>query len=280
MKSFRLIALAPLAISVCLAATPSPGTEPSLVDAAFRRMYDLDFEGAHRALAEWMRLHPDDPLGPAADAAAHLFTEFDRLRILQSEFFTNDSGFLAQGRLAPNPVEARAFEQRLAQARQLASSALVKSPKDTNALFAQLLVYGLRSDYDGLIEKKYLSSLTTTKQGRQLAEKLLAVDDGYADAWLAIGVENYLLSLKPLPVRWFLRLYGNSTDKELGLEKLRITAEKGRYLRPFAQLLLAVASLRDRDVAQGRRILESLQAEFPHNHLYREELARLREKGN
>jgi chitinase len=57
---------------------------------------------------------------------------------------------------------------------------------------------------------------------------------------------------------------------------LRITAEKGRYLQPFARLLLAVAALRDHDKTQGNRLLQSLAAEFPHNHLYREELSRLR----
>ena len=35
---------------------------------------------------------------------------------------------------------------------------------------------------------------------------LLSLDSSYYDAYLAVGVENYMLSLKPLPLRWLLRL--------------------------------------------------------------------------
>lgn len=155
---------------------------------------------------------------------------------------------------------------------------LARSPGDSNAVFAQVLALGLQSDYDALIEKRYLSSLNATKESRLLAEKLLQSNPHFADAWLAIGVENYLLSLKPLPVRWFLQWNGNATNKELGLEKLKITAEKGRFLQPFARLLLAVAALRDKNKELAGSILQSLAHQFPKNHLYAEELARLRGK--
>jgi hypothetical protein len=41
-----------------------------------------------------------------------------------------------------------------------------------------------------------------------------------------------------------LQLVGNATDRELGLKQLRITAEEGRYFKPFAELLMAGAALR------------------------------------
>ncbi len=274
MKPYRLRSLAALSFVACLSST-AVAAPPTPLDKAFYQMYDLDFEGAHRTLGEWTKLHPDDPVGPAADAAAYLFAEFDRLHILESEFFLHDSNFRNRLRLTPDAASAQAFERQLACARRLAGEALAHSPQNADALFAQVLVYGLRSDYDGLIEKKYLSSLASSRVGRHTAERLLAIDANYADAWLAVGVENYLLSLKPLPVRWFLQLSGNVTNRDLGLAKLRITAEKGRYLKPLARLMLAVAALRERDFKHGRRILRSLQAEFPHNRLYREELARL-----
>jgi hypothetical protein len=124
---------------------------------------------------------------PAADAAAYLFAEFDRLRILQSEFFVRDDSFRTTTRLAPDPAVQRSFEARLARADELAKLALSKSPADTNAMFAGVLVLGLRADYQGLIEKRYLASLATTRAGRAAAERLLAVDPNYHDAWLAIA---------------------------------------------------------------------------------------------
>ena len=161
-------------------------------------------------------------------------------------------------------------------AEQLASRSLASQPKDTTALFAMILVHGLRSDYDGLIDKRYLSSFSAMKKGRAYADRLLAIDPSYYDAYLAIGVENYMLSLKPAPVRWILQLGGAETDKDKGLAQLRFTAEKGRYLQPFARLLMGVAALRDRNVPLAKEILTDLVRQFPRNRLYVEELARLK----
>ena len=108
-----------------------------------------------------------------------------------------------------------------------------------------------------------------------MAERLLAANPACYDAYLAVGVENYLLSLKPAPVRLFLRISGAQTDKANGIEKLRITADKGHYLLPYARLLLAVAALRDNDRIRARALLQDLAANFPQNRLYRNELAKL-----
>lgn len=254
---------------------PFTAAAETLLDRGYRQMYNLDFDGAHRTFAERQRQNPEDPVGPASDAACYLFAEFDRLHILQAEFFLHDENFRTTQRLIPDPAIQSAFHNRLSQADEMAAHILAHSPGDSNALFAQVLVLGLRSDYDALIEKRYFRSLASSKSGRLTAERLLAIDPACYDAWLAIGVENYLLSLKPLPVRWLLQLAGSSTDREVGLEKLRITASKGRYLRPFARLLLAVAALREKNIAQGKSILRDLCSEFPGNRLYAEELARL-----
>lgn len=236
-------------------------------------MYNLQFERAHQSIHEWERTHPNSPLGPVADAAAHLFAEFDRLHILQSEFFAEDFNFRSQHQLTPDPQRKEDFDQALEQTRKLVAA----SPAgDSDALFAQVLASGLNSNYLALIEKRNLAALSETKQARSAAEKLLAQRPDYYDAYVAIGVENYLLSLKAAPVRWVLRLGGSQTDKEEGLQKLRLTAEKGHYLVPFARLLLAVAAIRDKDRNGARSELGWLVAQFPANRLFREELAKVK----
>ena len=79
------------------------------------------------------------------------------------------------------------------------------------------------------------------------------------------GVENYLLSLKPIALRFLLRLTGSQVDRETGLEKLRKTAAQGYYLEPFAKLLLAVAALRDNEPQKARELLTGLHERFPDN---------------
>jgi hypothetical protein len=258
-----------------LAAAGTAAAQEPLLDRGFREMYDLRFEEAHQTFHAWEQAHPQDPMGPVGDAAAFLFSEFDRMLILQSEFFSTNAGFRDRRTLKPDPAVKAQLEQALERSRQLADAALAREPGNKNALFATILRLGMHSDYLALVEKRYLPALREMKAGRAMAEKLLAIDGTFYDAWLAIGLENYLLSIKPAPVRWFLRLGGAQIDKQQGLARLRLTAEKGRYLKPFARLLLAVAALRDNDRGLARELLADLNREYPHNRLYVQELARL-----
>jgi hypothetical protein len=259
-----------------VATTPSDTpSSTSPVDVGYRDMYDLQFDDAHKAFQEWERSHPEDPFGPTSEAAAYLFSEFDRLGILQSEFFVDDGEFRHRARPAPDPKAREAFDNQLKKSEQLADSILTKRPQDKNALFAKTLDLGLRSDYSALIEKRYVTSLRDMKKAGLLAQQLLQLDPTNYDAYVAVGVENYMLGLNPAPLRWLLRMYGAETDKQKGIDRLRIAAEKGHYLLPFARLLLAVAALRDKDQGRARQLLQGLATEFPHNRLYARELARL-----
>jgi len=250
-------------------------TSPSLLDQGYWQMYDLQFANAHNSFQEWEQAHSHDPLGPTSDAAAYLFSEFNRLGILQANLFVIDKDFEKRRVERPDPSTKKAFEAALTKSDKLAAAALAKSPQDPNALFAKVLNLGLRADYLALIEKRNLASMSIMKRGGLLADKLLKIDPTCYDAYLATGVENYILGLNPAPVRWLLRLYGAQTDKSLGIQKLRLTAEKGHYLRPYARLLLAVAALRDHNQKKARDLLQGLAQEFPNNGLYREELAKL-----
>lgn len=248
----------------------------SLLDLGYRDMYNLQFDAAHAAFAEYQRENPKDPLGAASDAAAYLFSEFDRLHVLRSEFALDDENFSSTSKQLPASSAAkRSFEAALAKTKDLAEAGLHRSPPDPRAILAATFRFGLHADYLALIEKRELPALSEIKQARMLADKLLSVHPGCYDAWIAVALENYLLSLKAAPVRWFLRATGAQTNRQTGLEKLRLTAEKGHYLAPYARLLLALVALRDHQPTQAKELLAGLARQFPENHLYKEELARI-----
>lgn len=263
--------------SLLLLVSQSAYTEviPESLDSGFHRLYNLDFQGAHKSFEAWEALHPDDPLGAAANAAAYLFTEFDRLHVLEFDVFTENQKLENMDKLV-NPAVKLAFDGELAKADDLAAQILARSASDTNALFAKMLSDGLKGDFAGLVEKRKVAALEFLKSSRSTAEKLVAIDPSCNDAYLAIGIENYVLGLRSAPSRWMLRLTGAQTDKEKGIANLRITAEKGHYLAPYASLLLAIASLRDQDRNTARKILVGLAHEFPQNQRYQTELSHLR----
>jgi tetratricopeptide (TPR) repeat protein len=247
----------------------------TLVEQAYDDMYNLRFDDAHRTLAAYETAHPNDPLGPVSDAAACLFSEFERLHILESQFFTDDNAVVNGGKRQPDPAVRARFEEDLKKTDRLAEAQLHTPGEHANAMFAATMRLGLDADYLALIDGRNLAALSEMKKARQLAEQLLSEDPKYYDAYIAVGTENYILSLKAAPVRWLLHLTGAETDKQNGLDKLRLTAKHGHYLLPYARLLLAVAALRDGDRKKARELLQWLGEKFPQNHLYRSELAKL-----
>src|SRR4029077_9394871 len=74
-------------------AAPSVMSDPGL-DAGFRLLYEVKFEQAREAFAQWQRERPAEPLGPALEAASDLFEEFYRKGVLTSEFFLDDNRLL------------------------------------------------------------------------------------------------------------------------------------------------------------------------------------------
>jgi hypothetical protein len=272
---FRISIVAILAASAVAAANLIEPTVNPVIDRGFRQMYDLNFEEAHRTFGQWERDHPADPIGPVSNAAAYLFAEFDRLNILHSEFFVDGGMWHRRPKVTADPTVREAFDHELEKSGTLANDILQRTPEDADALFAKILTLGLRADYESLIERRDFDALKVIKDSRATAEKLLMIEPNYFDAYLAVGVENYLFSLRSAPMRWILQAGGAETDKDKGVQDLRLTAEKGRYLSPYARLLLAVAALHSKDIPKARDLLTALAHEFPHNRLYAQELARL-----
>jgi len=245
------------------------------LDRGFGLLYNLDFAKAHEVFQSWQQVHPDDPLGPVCDAAGLLFSEFNRLGVLESQFYQDDRSFEARKKLTPDSAVRDRFYAALEQADAHARPRLAKNPQDRDALFALTLSSGLKADYAALIEKRNLASLHYTKEATSWAEQLLVVDPDCYDAHLATGVSQYIIGSMAAPMRWLVRLGGVSGDKQKGISELKLTAQHGRYLAPFARILLAIAYVREKDRPRARELLIGLRDEFPQNPLFGEEIARL-----
>jgi hypothetical protein len=258
----------------CAEDVARPGVATAL-DRGFSGLYNLDFAGAQRDFAGWQQQHPDDPVGPVSEAAGFLFSEFNRLGVLEAQFYENDAAFTSRPKLKPDPALREHFQGAIRRAENLSRARLTKDPQDRDALFAQTLSAGLQADYAALIEKRNLASLHYTKEASISGQQLLAVCHDCYDALLATGFSKYIIGSMAAPVRWILRLGGLPSDKQGGIADLQTTAEHGHYLAPFARILLAIAYVREKDKARALQLLTGLQHEFPGNTLFPREIARL-----
>ena len=255
-------------------------TIPSVVgvtplDRGFSGLYNLDFAGAQKDFTVWQTQHPDDPMGPVSEAAGLLFSEFNRLGVLEAQFFESDDAFVDRPKLTADPELRKKFQAAIRQAEKLAHARLAQDPKDRDALFAMTLASGLQADYASLIEKRNLASVRFTKDASNNAQQLLAVCPDCYDALLATGFSKYIVGNLVAPLRWILRMGGVPADKKGGLADLQTTADHGHYLAPFARILLAIAYVREKNKPRAIQLLTGLQHDFPGNELFPREIARL-----
>jgi hypothetical protein len=270
-----LVTLLCFAVIIPIQASAAPASVRTALDQGFSGLYNLDFAGAQQDFTKWQQENPTDPVGPVSEAAGLLFSEFNRLGVLESQFYENDETFAARSKLSADPVVRDHFQSALGRAEALAHKRLTENGKDRDALFALTLSAGLRADYAALIEKRNLASLHFTKQASTRAQELLQVCPDCDDALLATGFTKYIIGSMAAPERWVLHLAGFPGDRRGGIADLQLTAAHGHYLAPFARILLAIAYVREKDKPRALQELTALRADFPGNTLFPREIARL-----
>lgn len=254
---------------------PPTANDSRVLDAGFRHLYELDFARARAEFLTYQRLYPEDPVGKAAEAASFLYEEFDAKGIFTSKFFLNDDRLLNGADGSPAENRNAGFLRADAETRRMARKILQAHPRNVRALLALTLADGMESDYDALIVRKQVASLGLMRQAEREANALLAVDPSQDDAYVALGASDYVIGCLPTYKRAFLWLGGVRGDRDRGMREMQRAAENGRYLRPFAQILLALACERERQPERARALLSQLTSEFPSNKRFARELALL-----
>lgn len=247
----------------------------ALLDQSYREMYNLNFDQAFRSAEQAKAADKNSPLPWVAEACGALFRELDRFHILRSELFASDDTFDKREAHSWDPAHKQQFEAALNGAENIAKQRLARDKNDARGLFAMALVNGLQADDAALLAKKNMAALSFTKAANGYAERLLAEEPDYYDAYVATGMGKYIIGGKAAPVRWLLRLGGLKGDQAEGVHDLTLAAEHGHYLKPFAKILLAFDDLRHKDKAGARARLSELHSQFPNNPLFTQELAKL-----
>jgi hypothetical protein len=238
-------------------------------------MYNVDFAGAYRTLDTHLAAHPEDPLGYSARAAALLFQEYQRLKILEIDFFGDDDALTDKGRLTPDPATREKILASTSEARRRAALRLKTDGKDRRALFATVMAASVETQYATIVEKGYGRGSGLAKEVQTLADRLVKLDPPVYDAYLSMASIEYGVSRMNAFFRMMARLRGLRGSKDRAVEHLQLAATRGHYYRPYAKILLSVIYVRERQLPIARALLDELRKEFPANPIFPREIARI-----
>ena len=259
----------------CFGAEPAKLDTSTPIGLAFARLYNFDFPGAYRILDHLIQQDPHDPLPYSVKAVAYLFSEMDRLKILELEFFEDDDKVVTHQKLVPDPKLRADFFRLLGVARETANARLASQPEDRDSLFALCIAVVLETDYAALIERRRFGSFLLARQAQVYIRRLQALTPPVYDGYLATGTLEYVIGSIPFYFRWLVHIDNVSGNKQKGIKTLQLVAEKGRYYGPFARVLLATIYMREKQFGESERLLAGISAEFPDNPLFRKELQRV-----
>jgi hypothetical protein len=276
MKIFCILALtATAAVGLANAAT-----EPTPIDRALNRMYNFDFPGAHAILDEHLKDYPADSLAYSMRGAACLFSEFHRMKILEMEFFADDDKVTDKKRVKPDPAARARLFQATAEAKRLAKARLALDANDHDALMAYCVASGIETDYASLVDKKYFRAYSLSKETQRYAHRLLSLNPPAYDGYLTLGAVEYVVANLNFFFRLFIRFDGIEGSRQKSIEDLKKVVESGRYLAPYAKILMSVVYLRENKLQKSLALLKEMERDFPENLLIPAEIARIETKIN
>lgn len=244
------------------------------VDRAFQQLYNFEFSASVNTAKTYTQANPEDALGHAALAASYLFSEMNRLEVFNKDMLKEEKITGEQAKRIGAEAK-RAFEDALNRAKNAGEAALRKNGNDSNALLGLVIATGAERDFAALVEKRLKDSYYAAKASQEYALRLQKVDASVEDAWFTRGFSEYLVGSVPFVIRWLMKIEQVGGDKKIGVQYMERCAKNGRYLKPFAQMMLATIYQKEKRWADTRRMLEAFAKEHPENKTVQRELAKL-----
>ena len=254
--------------------------DPTAKDA-FQHFYNLDYDGSLVRFQQILSAHPQDPMANAYVLMVTIFRELYHQDLLDTTYYAHDSFLTTQRRVDIPEATRHQIEELTNFIAQLADARLKQDPRDKNALFARGFSRGLHASFITLADHSYVTAARQGLAARNDSEAVLKIDPDYADANMAIGIQQFAVASLPRFVRLLVGIAGVGGNKEKGLAQLRISAEKGTATNIAARTTLSLFLRHDGRYDEALAEQRGLAQQFPHDYLFRLEEANLtKDKGD
>ena len=249
--------------------------QDSPASKGFEYFYNLQYQESIAEFTRQVAEQPNLPDGYNHLAQAILYRDMFRAGALESELVTGGNPFLRRQKVDASPEDQRRFDQAIGRAIELAQARLKRNPRDTQALYALGVSYGLRANYNFLVRKAWRDSLRDATSARRCHSRVTDIDPGFIDARLVQGLHDYIVGSLPFYWRVVGFLIGFHGNKNEGIRQLELVSQKGTVNRIDAQILLCAVYRRERSPQRAVPLLQDLIRRFPRNYLLPMELAQM-----
>jgi len=264
---------------------PAAHTDPinltPQVREAHDHFYNLDYEGALTRFEAIRHANPQSAIASGYVLMTLIFRELYHQDLLDTTYYAHDS-FLTSRRSVPVPQATRDRIESLTNSTiALCDQQIKQNPNDANAWFARGYARGMHASFITLAEHSFVAAARQGFAARADSEQALRIDPDYADAKMAIGIQQFAVASLPRLLRIMIGMTGVTGNKERGLDLLRESAAHGVVTPIESRTALSLFLRHDARYPEAIVVQKGLASQYPHDYLFRLEVANLtKDSGN
>lgn len=258
------------------AATKTPATSAS-VSAEFDQLriegndavYNMDYKAARDRFQRMTTIAPDHPAGYVYLANNLWLETLNENRRLSSSLYTSGSFYVQDAEEDEfNKKREREFNELIKQALVVATARLKKNPQDVEALYYEASAHGLRAGYNVTVKRSFRRAIGDANGSVKIQKKVIKLDPNYTDAYLSIGLYEYVIDSLPWVWRTLARFAGLRGSKKEGINHLQAVAERGKYASDDARVILIGIYSREKQPERALEMISHLANKYPRNYLF------------
>ena len=252
-----------------------------MVRDGFQHFYNLDYDGSLQRFETVLKAHPQSPMAMDYVLTVVIFRELYHQDLLDTTYYAHDS-FLSSKRNVDVPAATRQRIEDLTDGvDRICDQRIKDNSRDKDAYFARGYAKGLHSAFITLVDHSFASAARQGYAARSDSEQALKIDPQYADAKMAVGIQQFAVASLPRLVRLMVGIVGVGGNKEKGLDMLRDAAAHGYVTNVSSRTVLSLFLRHDARYQEAIVVQHGLAEEFPHDYLFRLEEANLtKDAGN
>jgi len=236
----------------------------------FDAVYSLDYKTARDRFLQMTRLAPDHPAGYVYLANNLWLETLYQGRRLTTSVYTGGS-FYVQEKEDQDKFDQkrdREFNDLIRQALAATKARLLKNPKDVEALYYNASALGIRAAYATSVKRSFTRSIGDANDSIKIQRQVIKLDPEYVDAYLSIGLYEYVIDSLPFGWRLLARFAGLKGSKTKGIEHLELTAKSGKYAADDARVVLLGLYSKENQLDRALETISYLVNKYPRNYLF------------
>lgn len=263
-----------------LAHTDPINREPA-VHEALLDFYNLNYDRALERFESIRRANPGNAMAVDYVLTVEIFRELYHQDLLDTTYYAHDSFLSSKRQVDVAPATRETIESLTNEAVGLCNAAIRANPRDANAYFERGYAHGLHAAFITLVDHSFGAAARQGYAARNDSEQALKIDPNYADAKMAVGIQEFAVASLPRMVRLLVGIFGVGGDRQQGLAMLRDAAAHGVVTNVDSRTVLSLFLRHEGQYPAALEVEHGLATQFPHDYLFRLEEANLtKDEGN